>query len=65
MSVNSVLSRELGGMSPTIVSRSINDDGVQVSWDQAEGDVVTYELEMYEGARQELRATKWIEAGSP
>ena len=65
MTVNSVLSREPGGMSPRIVSRSINDDGVQVNWDQAEGDVVICELEMYEGARQELRATKWIEAESP
>ena len=64
MSVNSVLSREPGGMSPRIASRSIDDDGVQVSWYQPEGDVVIYELEMYEGARQELPATKWIEAGS-
>lgn len=65
MSVNKILSREPRGMSPRVVSRSINQEGVQVSWDQPEGEVVIYELEVYEGARQGLRATEWIEAGSP
>ncbi len=62
MSVNRILSREPGGLSPRIVSRSIYEDRVQVSWDQPEGGVVIYELETYEGARQELRATEWIAA---
>lgn len=65
MSVNKILSREPRGMSPRIVSRSIDQDGVQVSWEQPECEVLIYELEMHEGARQELRATEWIEAESP
>lgn len=65
MSADKMMTREPKGMSPRIICQALNDDEALVTWDQPGGDIVTYELEMYEGARKELRATEWIEAGSP